>query len=247
MKIIKDVPYKDGGANLLDVYLPESGAFDVFVYFHGGGLTNGSRAEGRLPAEYLTSRGVAVVSADYRMYPSAKFPDFIEDAADAVAWAKTNMKKYGAAGRLFVGGSSAGGYLSMMLCFDGRYLARAGLSVSDVAGFVHDAGQPTSHFNVLKERGVDSRRVIVDETAPLFFVGTSEKYPPMTFIVSTHDMKNRYEQTMLMLSTLSAFGHESGISLSVQEGGHCAYVGARDERGESKLGKLVYDFIASVE
>ena len=48
----------------------------------------------------------------------------------------------------------------------------------DFAGFIHDAGQPTSHFNVLKELGKDSKRIIVDETAPMYFVGMDETYSP---------------------------------------------------------------------
>ena len=66
----------------------------------------------------------------------------------------------------------------MMLCFDKRYLQSVGLSNDDIAGYWHDAGQPTSHFNVLKYSGKDSRRVIVDETAPLYFIGLEEKYLP---------------------------------------------------------------------
>lgn len=65
-----------------------------------------------------------------------------------------------------MGGSSAGGYLSMMLCFDKKYYEAVGVSPSDISGCVHDAGQPTVHFKVLKERGIDSRRIIIDESAP---------------------------------------------------------------------------------
>ena len=77
----------------------------------------------------------------------------------------------------------------MMLCFDRRWLAVHGLSPMDFSGFIHDAGQPTAHFTVLKYRGIDSRRVIVDETAPLYHIGVDETYPPMRFLVSDHDME----------------------------------------------------------
>jgi hypothetical protein len=60
---------------------------------------------------------------------------------------------------------------------------------------------------VLKELGKDSKRIIVDETAPMYFVGMDETYSPMLFIVSDDDMFGRYEQTMLMLSTLRHFGY----------------------------------------
>ena len=113
------------------------------------------------------------------MYPNAKFPEFIEDSASAVAWAKKNMPLLCGCDKLYVGGSSAGGYITMMLCFDQKYLKAVGMSNSDIAGYWHDAGQPTFHFNVLRNEGYDPRRVIVDEHAPLYFVGLEKEYPTM--------------------------------------------------------------------
>ena len=186
------------------VYLPESDTFPVCVYLHGGGL--GAGVPEQEFVDSLVKKGVAVVSGQYRMYPDAKYPQFIEDGASVIAWAKENMEKYGNVTDLFVVGTSAGAYISMMLCFDKRYLTDVGLDNSAVAGYFHDAGQPTAHYKVLSHSGIDHRRIIVDETAPIYYVGLEEKYPPMRFIVSDNDMKGRYEQTMLMLATLSHFG-----------------------------------------
>ena len=233
-------------AHKLNLYLPDCNASSVFVYFHGGGLESGDKSDADYFAPYLTSRGIAVVSANYRMYPNAKYPDFICDAAKAVAWADKYMKEELGCDRLYVGGSSAGGYLSMMLCFDKRYLDSAGLDNSKVAGYFHDAGQPTAHFNVLKHVGVDPRRIIVDETAPLYYIGTEDEYPPMRFIVSDNDMKNRYEQTMLTLSTLSHFEYKN-FDYVVMNGAHCEYISKKDKNGESILGQMIYDFIKQLD
>ena len=81
----------------------------MFVFFHGGGLEKGSKSGAYHFANYLTDRGIAVVSANYRMYPNAKYPDFIEDAAEAVYWVSENINSYGKCEKMFVGGSSAGG------------------------------------------------------------------------------------------------------------------------------------------
>ena len=94
----------------LDLILPEGNHFDgVFIYFHGGGLENGSKDADMAFIDYLAANNVAVVTANYRMYPDAKFPDFIDDAADCVAWVKNHISDYGYCDRIFVGGSSAGG------------------------------------------------------------------------------------------------------------------------------------------
>ena len=84
----------------------------------------------------------------------------------------------------------------MMLCFDERYLKEVGILPTEIAGYIHDAGQPTAHFNVLKELGQDSRRLIVDETAPLYFVGLKEKYASVRMeeeYIRVYDVDNTEE------------------------------------------------------
>lgn len=244
MRKITDLSYDCQKENLLDLYLPDNDSFDLFMYMHGGGLEGGNKSGEECICNYLAENGIAAVSIDYRMYPTAKYPDFIEDGAAAAAWLKAHIGEYGNCKRIFIGGSSAGGYLSMMLCFDGRWLGAHGLNASDFGGFVHDAGQPTKHFNVLRELGIDTRRVIIDDASPLYHIGESESYPPMLFIVSDNDMTNRYEQTMLTVSTLKHFGHgEDKVKLEVRNGTHCHYVGAVDQNGKSVLGQLISDFI----
>ena len=164
-----------------------------------------------------------------------------------MAWAFDNLNQYGKCKGIFVGGSSAGGYLSMMLCFDRRWLAPHGIKTTDVTAWLHIAGQPTCHFNYLKyERKLNPNRVIVDETSPLYHIGEESEYSPMLFVVSDNDMKNRYEQTMLVLSTLKHFGHEDKTELKIFEGTHCQYHNQSNENGENLLGLAVVEFIKKV-
>ena len=244
MKTFEDIYY--GNGQKLDLYLPDANSFDLFVYFHGGGIEKGDKREitVQLISEYLNSKGVAVASCNYRMYPEAHYPDFIRDAAAAVHWLSNHIGEYGKCDRIFVGGSSAGGYLSMMLCFDKRWYAECGDFPVSVAGYVHDAGQPTCHFNVLRERGIDHRRVIVDDSAPLYHIGAEKEYPPMMFIVADNDMKNRFEQIELVRSTLRHFAYdESKIFYHLMQGTHCGYCKKVDEEGDSLLGKMILELI----
>jgi acetyl esterase/lipase len=225
------------------LYLPDEGdSFPVFVYFHGGGIVHGSEDIGPYWPTYLTEHGVAVVSANYRLYPDAKFPEFIQDAADAVSWVKNEMKAYCNVENIYVGGSSAGGYLSMMLCFDKQYLLNAGLQPMDVSGYVFDAGQPTTHFNVLKERGYGKDRQIIDDAAPIYHVGTEKEYPPMMILVADDDMKNRYEQTLLLIDTLRWNGHKN-FEFHCLRASHCGYDNRMDENGESVFGGFILKLI----
>lgn len=239
MKTVLDMIYTGSGQKL-DLYLPDGEGFPVFVFFHGGGLKKGDKSSMEAAANYLTAHGVAVVSANYRMFPEAVYPDFIVDCADAVAWTQAHIGAYGGNGRIYVGGSSAGGYLSMMLCFDPQWLGAHGIDPMEIAGFVHAAGQPTAHFNVLESKGVDPRRVIVDETAPMWHIGRAKEYPPMIFLVSEDEMENRPEQTQLMISTLRHFRYDMDkVELQVLHGGyHTFYIRRLDEQGVSVFGRL---------
>ena len=248
MRSFKDIQYGKLGdpREKLDIHLPDTGdTFPVFIYFHGGGIVKGDKTT-VYSIETVTKNGIAFVSVNYRMYPDAKYPEFIEDCAESVAWVFENIENYCKPKGIFVGGSSAGGYLSMMLCFDKRWLGKHGISPLQITGYIHDAGQPTAHFNVIKYSGIDSRRVIVDETAPLYYIGVDEEYSPMLFIVSDNDMQNRYEQTILAVSTLKHFGHEGDkVELCVMHGKHCQYIGAEsvDENGNNIFGNIAADYI----
>ena len=249
MRVYKDIPYAGDGERLIDLYLPDGECSALLLFFHGGGLESGSRDLGIMPsfAEDMTSAGFGVASAEYRMYPTAKYPDFIEDAALAVSFVKDGIGEYGSYGKLIVGGTSAGGYLSQMLCFDGRWLGKHGLSTTDIDGFIHDAGQPTAHFNVLKERGLDSRRVIVDESAPLYHVGEAECYPPMQVIVSDNDMTSRLEQTELLISTLGHFGYDMDkVTFTLTRGTHTWYITQADENGRNEFANIIIPFIKKI-
>ncbi len=119
--------------------------------------------------------------------------------------------------------------------------------VMKISGFIHDAGQPTCHFNILRERGIDTRRVIIDESSPIYHIDGKGQYPPMLIIVSDNDMENRYEQTMLLVSTLKHFGYSDKVKLKIMNGGHCAYIAAEDESEESVFGKIIAEFINEVK
>ncbi len=246
MKKIENISYgKSHQRQVLDIYLPDGEVKGAFLYFHGGGIAKGDKNAAECFAPYLTDRQIAVFSANYRLYPEAKYPEFICDAAKASAFAYRYITENLSCDKLYIGGSSAGGYLSMMLCFDPQYLTDAGLAPSQVSGYYHDAGQPTAHFNVLKEKGVDPKRVIVDDSAPLYHIGTQESYPPMRFVVSDNDMKNRPEQMELVVGTMNHFGYEN-FDRIIMHGTHCAYCGARDENGVTVFGPMIYDFIEKV-
>lgn len=252
MRVYEDIPYvKDGHpCHLLDLYLPDGECSALFLFFHGGGLVEGTRKNDVAMPEFardMTNAGIGVASAEYRLYPEARFPDFIEDAAMAVKFVKEGLGEYVSYGKLIVGGSSAGAYMTEMLCFNRSYYDAVGVDPSSIDAYVHDAGQPTVHFNVLKERGLDSRRIIVDGAAPMYHVGSLESYPPMLFIISDNDIENRLEETELLIGAIRRFGYDmSGVRLTKTHGTHVWYTKALDSDGNSEYAKLITPFILNI-
>jgi acetyl esterase/lipase len=138
-----DLAYGDGPRRRLDVYRPTNarGPAPVVVFFYGGNWVAGERADYAFVGRALASRGIVAVIADYRLYPQVSYPDFLRDAAQAVAWAKREAARYGGdPQRLYVMGHSAGAYNAAMVALDGRWLAEQGMTPSDLRGWIGLAG-----------------------------------------------------------------------------------------------------------
>lgn len=107
-----------GGDIPLRIYTPTGqGPLAILVYFHGGGWVIGS-----IETVDTTCRALAngvpclVVSVDYRRAPEHKFPAAVEDAYWAAKWVAAEASSFkGDAGRLAVGGVSAGGNLAAVV------------------------------------------------------------------------------------------------------------------------------------
>ncbi len=140
----KDVPYQNGGGgfssmNGLDIYRdPSNGrGRPVMLYVHGGGWQIGDKGRVGSQPEAFLARGFVYVSANYRLYPEAGWREQASDIASAVAWIRDHIHEYGGDYRkLYLMGHSAGAHLVSLVAIDNRYLARFGLSTSDLSGVV---------------------------------------------------------------------------------------------------------------
>ena len=137
------VPYGSNPRHKLDIYTPEKGAANspVVVFFMGGNWVTGERNDFAFVGRALASRGYVVVIPDYRLYPEVKYPDFLDDSAQAVAWTAREIASFGGdPKRLYVMGHSAGAYNAAMVSLDPKYLARQGMKASALRGWIGMAG-----------------------------------------------------------------------------------------------------------
>lgn len=135
---LSSLRYGDTTRQQLDVYQPVVARKGiVVVFFYGGGWRTGERDEYRFVAQTLTRYGATVVIPDYRIYPGGVFPDFMHDAAAAVAWTHRHIAQYdGDPKQIYLMGHSAGAHIATLLALDKQYLAAQGLSTDILAGVV---------------------------------------------------------------------------------------------------------------
>ncbi|BEP51184.1 MULTISPECIES: alpha/beta hydrolase [Variovorax] len=97
-------------------------ALPVLVYFHGGGWVIGDLDTHDVLCRSLANgAGCAVVSVDYRMGPEHRFPAAVDDVLAATRWVRREAASLGLdAGRLAVGGDSAGGNLAAVAAIAAR-------------------------------------------------------------------------------------------------------------------------------
>lgn len=172
----RNVPYRGNTGDeyaskmcRLDIaYQPDVQNAPVVVWFHGGGLTGGSR---EIPSGLLTD-GMVVVGVEYRLSPHVKTMEIVDDAAAAVAWVFDNIGKYGGdTSSIYIAGHSAGGYLVDMVGLDKKLLARYGKDADKLAGIIPFSGQVITHFETRNQRELKPLQPTIDETAPLYMSG----------------------------------------------------------------------------
>ncbi len=138
-----DLAYGTHPRQQLDLYLPSpaGAAHRLIVFLYGGGWDAGARATYRFIAHVMAANGFAVAIPDYRIFPEARFPDFLEDTAGAIGWLHRHAAEHGIdARRLALVGHSAGAYNAAVVALDTSYLERAGVQPDIVAGMVGLAG-----------------------------------------------------------------------------------------------------------
>ncbi len=94
----------------------------ALVYLHGGGWTIGDLdTHDYVCRKFANDARCVVISVDYRLAPEHKHPKPLEDCIAAARWIAANAGALGIdAGKLAIGGDSAGGNLSAVLTLIAR-------------------------------------------------------------------------------------------------------------------------------
>lgn len=94
-------------------------AKDCMLYIHGGGfILKASAHHYFLAKKYADELNCTVVMIDYSLSPKRKHPYALHECETAVKWIKEHLKHE----KFYVGGDSAGGYISLWLALTSKEL-----------------------------------------------------------------------------------------------------------------------------
>lgn len=181
----------------LDVYQPKNTKTPrpVIVFTYGGGFKSGSKDEYGFVAEAFSSLGYVTVIFDYRLYPQATWPAYLEDGAQAIAWVSKEIGKYGGdPNRILIAGHSAGAYIAAMLAVNPEYLRAANVPDGTIKAALTFSGA-YEFWNANRKAhggfiGADIQEVMgpaetAPQTQPINYVEKSA--PPFVIVHGTDD------------------------------------------------------------
>jgi acetyl esterase/lipase len=116
--VLANQQYRDGDTDaLLDVYFPMSASrLPTIIWTHGGAWVAGSKDDHAPYYEQLASEGYAVISLNYSLGGSAKYPTAIVQINDAFAYIQANAERFQVdPNRIVLAGDSAGAQLTSQM------------------------------------------------------------------------------------------------------------------------------------
>ena len=106
--------YGQDPSQQLDIYLPKGNCFAWVLMVHGGGDKAMPRTVDNKVARW-SSKGVAVVSINYRMLPQYSVEEQIADVRSAILFLQRKSSTLGLVGPMVLMGHSAGAHLAAMV------------------------------------------------------------------------------------------------------------------------------------
>jgi acetyl esterase/lipase len=207
----KDVAYGDKGRQLLDVYVPRgvmdavakpagarpgekqagaatgapSAGRPVVVFWHGGYWSFGDKADYKFVGAVLAEHGFVTVLPDYRLYPNARFPDFVDDGARALAWVEQHIAEFGGdPHRIVLMGHSAGAHIAALVAYDDALVRKAGADPRGVVAFVGLSGPYVLEPNSERLNSIFTAPYTPSDWQPIRFV---TDHSPPTLIAHGRD------------------------------------------------------------
>lgn len=213
---VTDIAYGMDDRQKLDIYAPDGNGslrHPVLIFFHGGAWRDGEREGYGFLGRAFAARGIVTVIADYRKAPKVRFPAFVEDTADAIAWVHANIASHeGDASHIFVMGHSAGAHIAMLAALDPRWLAAKGLKPDIIKGVIGLAG-PYDFLPLT----TDSSKIALgqwpnlSETQPITYARADA--PPLLLLTGDKDIVVKPRNSKILSKKIAELGGKQQLKI----------------------------------
>lgn len=119
---------------------PQPVSDTLVVYIHGGGWNSRSPEFFHFIGQKIALEGYDCAMPSYRKTPKYRYKNIVTDIFAGYSAIKNYVSKRHSYSKIIVLGSSAGGHLGAILCFDRVLQKRFGISHDDFSGFISLAG-----------------------------------------------------------------------------------------------------------
>lgn len=218
ISVTKDLNYGDEPDQNLDIYYPQKLAtainsnqelkatYPLIVFVHGGSWENGNKEQYAFVGQSLAKAGYVTAVINYRKAPEHRYPQFVQDTAQAIAWSYNNADKFFAdANNMAVVGHSAGAFNVVAAVSNADFLAPYDLQPSDIKAVVGMAGPYSYDFRKYSSRSAFPDTASPDEVMPdrLLKAGSSGQQPDYLLMTAENDKLVHISNTEKMAQALA--------------------------------------------
>lgn len=202
---LTDLAYGEKARQRLDVYSPRAADRPIVVFFYGGSWSMGQRSQYAFVGAALAAHGYVTVIPDYRLYPEVRFPEFMQDGAQAVAWTQQHAREFGGdPDRIVLMGHSAGAHLAALLALNDAYLESAHVRPGTIVGLIGMSGPYALEPNTDKLRTIFALPYTPDDWQAVHFA--SSRAPPTLLLHGLEDNVVFPSHTQRMRDALESHG-----------------------------------------
>lgn len=234
--VSKDILYGDEPLQDLDIYYPKPLAqamkaesaitqtYPMVVFVHGGSWENGSKEEYAFVGQSLAQAGYVTAVINYRKAPEHVYPDYVKDAAQAIAWSHNNANSLHAdPDRMAVIGHSAGAFNAVAAIANEDFLAPYGMKPTDISAVIGIAGPYSYDFRKFDSATAFAPNATPDQVMPDRQI--KGKQPPYLLLTAEKDKVVYDTNAIKMTEALKAAGVtvDNGV---IKGASHATSIGA---------------------
>ena len=234
--VSKDILYGDAPNQDLDIYYPKPLAkamesksdiesnYPMVVFVHGGSWESGNKDEYAFVGQSLAQAGYVTAVINYRKAPEHVYPDYVEDAAQAIAWSYKNATRFHAnPKRLAVVGHSAGAFNTVAAVANEDFLAPYGMKPNDLSAVIGIAGPYSYDFRKFDSSSAFAADDTPDDVMPDRHIKGAQ--PPYLLLTAEKDKIVHISNTIKMTQALK----DAGVTVETGEvkgASHATSIGA---------------------